>query len=86
MKRINKEIKRQQALNANAANVESARRALALRRAANFVHHPADEKTSREGMQPIVNRKRRWNVPPTKIGSISQATKVRQAVRDAKRA
>jgi len=84
LKRVNKEIKRQQKLEAKAANVEAARRALAMRRAANFVHYPAVGSTSHEGMQPIINRKRRWSVPPAKIGSISQATKVQQAVRDSK--
>ncbi len=84
LKRVNKELKRQRILEARTANVEAARRALALRRAENFVHHPTADDTSRDGMQPLPSRRRRSKVPPAKIGSISQATKVAQAVRDSK--
>jgi hypothetical protein len=84
LKRVNKELKRQRMLEARTANVESARRALALRRVENFVHHPAAGETSKGGLQPLPNRRRRWKVPAAKIGSISQAIKVAQAVRDSK--
>ena len=84
LKRVNKELKRQEKLKARAKNVEAARRALALRRAANFMHHPASGNTSHSGAQPLPNRRRRTKAPPSKIGSISQATKVAQAVRDSK--
>jgi hypothetical protein len=84
LKRVNKELKRQLVLEARAENIEAARRALALRRAENFVHHPAADDTSRGGMQPLPSRRRRSKVPPAKIGSISQATKVVQAARDSK--
>jgi len=84
LKRVNKELKRQQVLEARTINVEAARRAFSLRRAENFVHHPAAGDTSKGGLQPLPNRRRRWKVPPQKIGSISQATKATQAARDSK--
>ena len=84
LKRVNKELRRQHVLEAKAINVEAARRAFALRRAEKFVHHPVAGDTSRDGLQPLPNRRQRWKVPPAKIGSISQATKVSQAVRDSK--
>jgi hypothetical protein len=40
--------------------------------------------TPHDGMQPIVRTHSRTTVPGSKIGSISQATKVAQAVRDAR--
>ena len=84
LKRVNKEIRRQKVVEARASNVAAARRALAARRAQKFVHHPTADDTSREGFAPLPNRRRQWKVPPAKIGSISQATKVAQATRDSK--
>jgi hypothetical protein len=71
-------------LEARAEHVDAAHRALALHRAKNFVHHPAPGDTPRHGMQPQESSRRRTKVPPSKIGSISQATKVAQAIRDSK--
>lgn len=84
LKRVNKELRRLQILEAKSANVEAARRAFATLRANNFRHHPAAGDTPRDGLAPIPNRRRQWKVPPAKIGSISQATKVAQATRDSK--
>ena len=84
LRRVNKELKRQQNLEARAANVEAARRALALRRSANFVHHPAAGETPGEGAPSIPNPRRRSKVPASQIGRTSQHTKVRQAARDSK--
>ena len=42
------------------------------------------EDKPREGMLPLPHRRRRTTVPPSKIGSISQATKNAQAARDAR--
>jgi hypothetical protein len=64
--------------------VEAARRALALHRAAQFVPYPAAGNTAHEGMQPVPSRRRRTKVPPGRIGRVSQATKVAQAVRDSR--
>jgi hypothetical protein len=85
LKRINKELDRLRNLEARDTHVEAARRALALRRAENFVHHPAAVATAGDGMQPRVSVRRRTTIPPRMIGSISQATKVAQAIRDSKR-
>jgi hypothetical protein len=85
LKRVNKELNRLHKLSARSAHVDAARSALALRRFAKFVHHPATGDTPRDGMQPRRSVRRRTSVPGSKIGSISQATKVAQAVRDSKR-
>jgi hypothetical protein len=85
LKRLNKELDRLQKLEARAAHVEAARAALAQYRAAKFVHHPLAGSTPHDGMQPRVRVRRHTRVPGSKIGSISQATKVAQARRDARR-
>lgn len=86
LKRVNKEIKRLRKLEAHAAHVEAAHRALALQRAGKFVHHQTADDTALEGMRPLPSRRRRTKVSPAKIGSISQATKAAQAKVDLKRA
>jgi len=85
LKRVNKELERARKLAARTEHVEAARSALALRRSAKFAHHPAGGDTPRDGMQPRRSVRGRTVVPGSKIGGISQATKVAQAVRDARR-
>jgi hypothetical protein len=84
LKRVNKELDRVHKLAARTAHVEAARTALARYRAAKFVHRPPTGATPHEGMRPRVSVRRRSRVPPSKIGSISQATRVAQAIRDAR--
>jgi hypothetical protein len=84
LKRVNKELGRIHKLEARTAHVEAARRALALRRAAQFVPYPAAGDTAHEGMRPFPSKRRRAKVPPGKIGRVSQATKVAQAARDSR--
>jgi hypothetical protein len=84
LKRVNKELDRLHKLAARTAHVEAARAALAQHRAAKFVHHPPAGATPHEGMQPRTIPRRRRRVPPSRIGSISQATRVAQAIRDAR--
>ena len=84
LKRVSKEIGRMHKLEARTAHVEAARRALALRRAAQFPTRPPPGDTPSEGMRPLPSRRRRTRVPPAKIGSVSQATKNAQARRDAR--
>lgn len=84
LKRVNKEIKRLRKLEAHAAHVEAAHRALALRRAAKFIHHPLPSATANEGMRPLPSRRRRTKILPAKIGRISQATRDAQARRDSR--
>ena len=84
LKRVNKELNRQRSLEARAANVEAARRALALRRAADFVHHPQDGGPSNGGAPPLPNLRRRKGIHPRKVGSIRKANKRAQAIRDSR--
>ena len=84
LKRVSKEIARREALDARAAHVEAAHRALAMRRAAQFPPRPAAGYTAYEGMRPLPTLRRQSKVPGAKIGSISQATRNAQAARDAR--
>ena len=68
-------------LTARTAHVEAARQALALRRA-NFIPYPSAGATASEGMAPRPSRRRKTIIEGAKIGRISQATKIAQAVRD----
>ena len=85
LKRVNKEAARIRKLEALAANIDAARRALTLRRGANVETYPAAGDTAKGGMSPLPSQRRRTKVPPKQIGSISQATKVAQARRDARK-
>lgn len=84
LKRVNKECGRIHKLEAKTAHVEAARRALAMRRAAQFAPYPAARNTAHEGMQPLPSTRRRMTVSRAKIGSISQRTKIVQATRDSR--
>jgi len=84
VKRVNREIHRMEKLEARTAHIEAARRALAMRRAAQFPARPQAGDTSSEGMHPLPSRRRRTRVAPAKIGSVSQATRNAQAARDAR--
>jgi hypothetical protein len=84
LKRVNKEIDRMEKLAARSAHVEAARRALALRRAAQFPPPPPGGQTANDGMRPLPSRRRKTVVPPDRIGRVSQATKAAQAARDAR--
>jgi hypothetical protein len=84
LKRVNKEAARIRKLEARAANIDAARRALALRRAANFPGYSAAGDMANDGMRPMPSQRRRTKVPPKRIGSISQATKAAQARHDAR--
>ena len=84
LKRLNNEIRRTRYLEARAANVDAARRAFAMRRAANFSVYPAAGDTANEGMNPRPSRRRMTTVSGKRIGSTSQATKVAQGRRDSR--
>ena len=83
LRRVNNEIKRQRKVHANTMLTEAAHRALAARRA-KFVDVPSAGRTASDGMQPNPSTRRRKTMSRSKIGSVSQATKVAQATRDAK--
>ncbi|MEE1613430.1 hypothetical protein [Microvirga sp. CF3016] len=84
LKRVNREIGRLRKLEARAALTESARRALALRRAGEARHHPPAGDTARLGMHPAPNERADTRIQPGTVGSVSQATKTAQAIRDSK--
>jgi hypothetical protein len=84
LRRVGKELTRQANLEARAANVEAARRALALHRASKFVHHPAPSPTAAPDVSSVPSRRRRHQVAPWHVGRVSQHTKSRQAARDAR--
>src|SRR5262249_33586432 len=84
LKRVNKETAGIIKLGARTAQVGAAWRALALRRAAQFVSYPAAGNSAHEGMQPLPSRRRRMTVSRDKIGRISQRTKIAQAAVDSR--
>jgi hypothetical protein len=84
LKRVNREIHRMEKLEARTAHVDAARRALAMRRAAQFPSRPEAGDAPGEGMRPLPNRRRHTQVHPATIGSVSQATQNAQAARDAR--
>ncbi|MFW5680982.1 MAG: hypothetical protein ACOC3D_12005 [Pseudomonadota bacterium] len=84
LRRLHKEAGRQAAVASRTANAEAARRALALRRAAEFAHHPAAGDHAIEEVRSMPSRRRRHTVLGSRIGRVSQHTKVRQAIRDAR--
>lgn len=85
LKRVNKEARRLAKLEARALHVDAARRALAMRRAAQAgPSYPAAAHTANEGMQPRESTRRPLTTPRDRIGSVSQRTRVAQAVRDAR--
>ena len=84
VKRVNRELGRLHNLTARAANVEAARKALALRRAANFIPYPSTGDVANKGMASRPSTRRRKIITGAKIGRVSQATKAVQAKRDAR--
>ena len=82
VKRVNREIDRMQKLEALTAQMEAARRALAMRRAVQFRPRPPAGDTSSEGMRALPSPRRQTRVSPAKIGRVSQSTKNAQAARD----
>lgn len=81
LKRVNREIDRLDKIEARTTHVEAARRALAMHRSAKFQEIPAS-RTANEGMQPRPNMHRRKHIPGSQIGSVSQATRIAQAIKD----
>jgi hypothetical protein len=86
LKRVNRELKRMRVIEARTAHVDAARRALAQHRAAKFAEVPGSQPgsapTAGKGMQPIASTRWRRIIPGSQVGSVSQATKVAQAIKD----
>jgi hypothetical protein len=84
VKRVNREIDRMRKLEARTAHMEAARRALTMRRAAQFPPRPPAGDASSEGMRALPSQRRHTRVSPAKIGRVSQSTKNAQAARDSR--
>ena len=84
LQRLNKEFSRRRADEARDIMRQAARRALALKGDQAGGGAPPPGRTSRQGMQPVENRKRRTGINRDKVGSISQRTKNAQAAKDAR--
>ena len=84
LKRVNNELRRLHNLAARTAHVEAARKALAMRRAANFIPYPPAGAPANEGMAPKESKRRRTVIAGARIGRVLQATKVAQAVKDSR--
>ncbi|MGL4543748.1 MAG: hypothetical protein ACRCUI_14690 [Polymorphobacter sp.] len=83
MRRINAEVVRRQQKSARAAQIESAHRALAMRRAAQAAKpRPAAGQTPGVGMAATASSKAKAVRNPAKAGAVSQHTKNMQAKRD----
>jgi hypothetical protein len=82
LQRVNKELGRIDRLAARAATAAGAHRALALRKAGEAASHPAPGRSARPGMKSKPSGRRATKVNPGKVGSVSQATKNKQAKRD----
>jgi hypothetical protein len=82
LKRVNRELERMRILESRTAHVDAARRALALHRSAKFESVAPSDRTPNTGMQPLASMRRRKIIPGSQVGSVSQATKVAQAIKD----
>jgi hypothetical protein len=82
LKRLNREIARQDDQARRHTQAEIAQRALELRRASRHQHHPSF-RTAHHGMRPLESAVRRTQVDPRMIGSVSQQNRDFQARRDA---
>src|SRR5262249_7655645 len=72
LKRVNREIHRMEKLEARTARIEAGRRALAMRREAQFPPRPQAGDTPSGGMHPLPTQRRRTRINPATIGSVSQ--------------
>lgn len=84
LKRLNKEVARIKNFEARQSLSQSAHKALALKQATGGAEHPSAAATPGQGMRLAASNKRRATIPRSQIGSVSQATKQAQAVRDSR--
>ena len=82
LKRVNREMTRQAELARPRSQGEISQEALALHRASLLRHHPAPGRTPDQGMRAVPSGRRRMQVDPRKVGSVSQANRNAQARRD----
>lgn len=84
LQRVNREASRIDKLIARNELSDNARRALAMRKAGEAVHHPDPGQTPNKGMSKKGNPTRRTKVDPARVGTASQATKRAQAAKDSR--
>ncbi|AGK59461.1 hypothetical protein HYPDE_38958 [Hyphomicrobium denitrificans 1NES1] len=84
LKRVKKELNRLNKLEARMHHVDAAHKALAQRRASNFIPAIPASRTSGAGMQPQESVRRRRVLSRGKVGSVLKQNKVAQAARDAR--
>ena len=82
LKRVNREIKRVEGAERRPTLVESARRALELKRANRVRHHPSAGRTASHGMRSLPNSGDTVRVDPREVGRVSQAVRAAQVRRD----
>lgn len=82
VKRVNRELSRLKAAKKRPPLVESAQRALELRRANRQVHHPLAGRAASFGMRSKASTRRTVRADPREIGRVSQFVKAAQAKRD----
>ena len=82
LKRVNREIKRVEEDERRPTLVESARRALELKRANRVRHHPSAGRTASHGMRSLPNGGDTVRVDPREVGRVSQAVRAAQVRRD----
>lgn len=81
LKRVNARLEQHRAAEKRAQAVAQMQAALARRQTA-APHHPDAGMTPGGGLRAKASTRRRTNVPPGRIGSVSQAGRVAQATRD----
>ena len=82
LKRVNREIKRVEEDERRPTLVESARRALELKRANRVRRHPSAGRTASHGMRSLPNQGDTARVDPREVGRVSQAVRAAQVRRD----
>ena len=82
LKRVNREIKRVEGAERRPTLVESARRALELKRANRVRHHPSAGPTASHGMRSLPAQGDTVRVDPREVGRVSQAVRAAQVRRD----
>lgn len=84
LKRLNAEVARRQAIEAQDALIASSRKALALKQEAGRQPHPAAGRSAHTGMQRLESGRQDDIVNRANVGRVVRATKAAQARRDAR--
>jgi hypothetical protein len=82
LKRVNRQLTRQEDADRRGSQGEIARRALEMKRANRMRHHPGAGRTAAHGMRPVESGAVTATVDPRQVGSVSQQNKNFQAQND----